>query len=137
MVELQMVKRMARRGLLLAPLVVVALWMANGSEYALSGAIGMALTLGNLYLSAFIIGGVAERNPMLLMPAAMATFVLGLLLLTGVVLILRAADIGYFPVTGFTLIGSHLLLVLWESAGAYDKIPQQNPPTNNPMKARS
>ena len=122
MIELQMVRRMAVRGVLLSPLVIGGLWLWEGSRYAFSGAAGMAMTLLNLWISARIIGAVAEKTPKLLLPVAMATFVLGLLMLTGIALILRSTDAVYFPVTGFTLIGTHLGLVLWEAAGAYEKI---------------
>jgi hypothetical protein len=121
-IELQMVRRMAYRGLLVSPLIIGGLAVWNGTEYAFSGAVGLAMTLLNLWISARIIGGVAERSPKLLLPAAMATFAFGLLLLTGIALALTATDAVYFPVTGFTLIGSHLGLVLWEAAGAYRKV---------------
>jgi hypothetical protein len=122
LIEVQMVRRMIVRGLWLAPVLVIALWLVDGPRWALSGAIGLAMTLANLWLAARIIGGVAERSPQLLFPAGIATFALGLLLLTAVALGLRAADVVYFPVTGLVLIGSHLLLVLWEAAGAYRHI---------------
>jgi hypothetical protein len=119
-IELQMVRRMAFRGLLIAPLVIAVLAAFGGVRYGVSAAAGLAMTLLNLWLSGRIIGGVAEKNPELLLPAGLATFTLGLLLLTGIALGLRAADLVYFPVTGIVLVGSHLLLVLWEAAGAYE-----------------
>jgi hypothetical protein len=118
-IELQMVRRMAFRGLLMAPFVIAVLAAFGGVRYGVSAAAGLAMTLLNLWLSGWIIGGVAERNPDLLLPAGLATFTLGLLLLTGIALGLRAADLVYFPVTGIVLVGSHLILVLWEAAGAY------------------
>jgi hypothetical protein len=124
-IELGMVHRMARRALLVSPLVIaaVALFAVIRDEdalvWALSAAVGFVLTLGNLWLAARIIGGVAENNPTLLLPAAMISFALGLALLTGVAFLLRTTDAIYFPVTGFTLIGAHLVLVLWEAARAY------------------
>jgi hypothetical protein len=121
-IELQMVRRMATRGLLIAPFVVIAVALFGGTRYGLSAAVGIALTLLNLWLSGWIIGGVADKSPELLLPAALATFTLGLLLLTGIALGLRAADLVYFPVTGVVLVGSHLLLVLWEAAGAYGHV---------------
>jgi hypothetical protein len=121
-IELRMVRRMIVRALWLGPIVVTALWIFGSPRWALSGAIGLAMTLGNLWLAALILGGVAERSPQLLLVAAMATFVLGLLLLTAIALALRAADIVYFPVTGLVLVGSHLVLVLWEAAGAYGHV---------------
>ena len=87
MIELQMVRRMVLRALAIAPIVIGALWIAGGTEYALSAAIGIGLTILNLWLSARLIGAVADRNPQLLMPVAMATFMLGLLVLTGIALL--------------------------------------------------
>ena len=119
MIESQMVHRMILRGLFISPLVIAALAAFGGIRYGVSGGAGLAMTLLNLWLSGRIIGGVAEKNPQLLLPAGLATFTLGLLLLTGIALGLRAADLVYFPVTGLVLVGSHLLLVLWEAAGSY------------------
>ncbi|MFN2589110.1 MAG: hypothetical protein ABR613_13475 [Actinomycetota bacterium] len=131
MIELQMVGRMARRALFLTPVLVVILWLVDGPKWGLSGAAGVAMTLGNLWLSAKILGGVAERTPKLILPAGLATFMLGLFLLTMVALALQALDLVFFPVTGFTLVGCHLLLVLWEAAGAYQKVET----TTNPRGA--
>ena len=128
MIELQMVKRMTLRALAVAPVVVGALWIWGGSRYGLSAVIGIAMTILNLWLSGRIIGGVAEKSPQLLMPAALATFMLGLFVLTAIALALRGAEVVYFPVTGFVLIGSHLLVVLWEAAGSY-KTPDARPST--------
>lgn len=126
MIEAQMVKRMAVRALFLGPVVVVALGAWGGWEWALSAAVGLVMTIGNLYLSARLIGGVAERSPHLLLPVGLAAFTLGLALLTGITIGLKAIDAIYFPVTGFVLIGSHLLLVLIEAAGAHDKVAPNN-----------
>lgn len=114
-----MVGRMARRALVLTPVLVAVLWLVGGPEWGVSALAGVAMTLGNLWLSAKILGGVAERTPKLLLPAGLAAFMLGLMLLTLVAVGLRELDVVYFPVTGFTLIGTHLGLVLWEAAGAY------------------
>ncbi len=124
MIEVQMVRRMTKRALILAPIVVAVLALFGSSTWALSAAVGVAMTLGNLWLAARIIGGVAEHNPQLLLPAALAAFALGLAALVGVSLALRGADLIYFPVTGFVLIGTHFVLVLWEAAGAYGKTVQ-------------
>jgi len=122
-----MVRRMVVRGLYVAPFLIAALWIFNGATWALSGGIGLAMTLGNLLLAARIIGGIADRNPRLLLAGAMVAFSLGLAVLTGIAFALRALDFGYFPVTGFTLIGAHMVLVLWEAAGAYKLNPKNAP----------
>ena len=119
MIELSMVKRMTVRAAFLAPILLVALYLLGDFTYVVSGLVGLAMTLGNLWLAARLIGGVAENKPELLMPVGMATFALGLILLTVISYVLDRADVIYFPVSGFVLIGSHLVLVLWEAAGAY------------------
>ncbi|MPZ69029.1 MAG: hypothetical protein GEU71_05815 [Actinobacteria bacterium] len=119
MIELQMVYRMAKRGAILAPLVVAPFLIWGGPDAGISAAIGIAMALLNLLLSARIIGGVAENSPKLLLPAAMAAFMLGLGVLTAIAFGLEALDFVTFKVTGLVLIGSHLGLVLWEAARAY------------------
>ena len=114
-----MVGRMVKRGLLAAPVVIAVLWLVGGSGWALSAAIGLAMTIGNLWLAARIIGGIAEKNPKLLLAAAMMAFTLGLAVLTAIAFALQSIDLVTFEVTGITLIASHLVLVLWEAARAY------------------
>ena len=126
MIEAQMVRRMAIRALFIGPVVVGALGAWGGWLWAFSAVVGLVLTIGNLWLSARLIGSVAERSPHLLLPVGLGAFTLGLALLTGITIGLRAIDAIYFPVTGFVLIGSHLLLVLVEAAGAHKKVPHSN-----------
>ena len=116
-----MVGRMAKRGVVLAVVVAAVLWAWQGPFYAWSSLVGSALTVGNLWLSARIIGSTAENNPQMLLPVGLATFTAGLLLLTAISAVLMFADVIYFPATGFTLIGMHFALVLSEAAGAYKK----------------
>ena len=114
-----MVKRMTVRALFLAPALAAGLFLWGGSDYLVSGLIGLAMTLANLWLAARLIGGVAESNPKLLVPVGLAAFALGLILLTVISVVLDRAGVINFPVSGFVLIGSHLVLVLWEAATAY------------------
>lgn len=137
MIELQMVRRMTLRALAIAPAIVAALWLWNGSRYGISAIIGIGMTILNLYLSGLLIGKVADSKPELLMPAALATFMLGLLVLTGIALLLRTTDTVYFPVTGFVLIGSHLLVVLWEAAGNHNRVQTPGSTSGTAMKVRS
>lgn len=137
MIELQMVRRMILRGAGLAPVVVAGLWVFGGPLWALSGAVGLAMALANLWFSARIIGGVAENNPQLLLPAGMTAFAVGLAVLTGIALALRAADVVFFPVTGLSLIGAHLVLVLWEASGAYARSDANDPVLGDAADVRS
>jgi hypothetical protein len=124
-IELGIVHRMTRKGLLVAPVLVAVLWIWGGPEAALSGAVGLAMAVANLWLAARIIGGVADNNPGLLVAAGLLALALGLAALTAVALGLQALEMVSFPVTGFTLIGAHFVLVLWEASGAYSvkKVP--------------
>ncbi|MEA2433752.1 MAG: hypothetical protein QOG54_1209 [Actinomycetota bacterium] len=121
-----MVKRMIIKGVIVAPFLVAALWIWNGSEYALSGAVGLALTMANLWIAGKLIGTIAERNPKLLLAAAMLAFMLGLGVLSIAALALKATDVVYFPVTGVTLVVSHLVLVGWEAALTYKIDPKKS-----------
>ena len=119
MIELGMVRRMARRGALTAPLVLAVGWIIAGPEGALSAGVGIAMALGNLWFAARVLGGVADKSPSLMLGAAMLAFAGGLAALTAVAFGLRATELVSFPITGFTLIGTHLVLVLWEAARAF------------------
>ena len=119
MIEMQMVVRMAKRAMFLTPILVVALWILGGPVWALSGAVGVAMTLANLWAAARIIGGVADNNPTLLLVAAMVAFTLGLALLGAIAFGLQALEIVDFPVVGFTLMATHMVLVISEAGAAF------------------
>ncbi len=121
MIETRMARRMAARAVVVAPFVVAALWFWGGSEYAVSAGVGMAMAVGNLLLAARIIGGVAENRPQLLLAAAMGAFAFGLAVLTAIAFLLEAKALVDFRITGLTLVGAHLGLVLWEASGAYER----------------
>jgi hypothetical protein len=121
MIELEMVRRMTIKAVIAAPILLAALWVLGGPRYAWSGAVGLVMTLVNLWLSARIIGGVAENNPSLLLVAGLAAFGLGLALLTGIAFLLETRDLVFFPVTGLVLVAGHLILVLWEASSAYGR----------------
>ncbi len=124
MIELAIVKRMIRRGVILAPIVIAALFAAGGMEWGLSAAIGMAFAILNIWVMARLIGGMAENRPELLTVAGFAAFILGLALLAVVAVVIKRIESLYFPVTGLVLIGAHLVLVTWEAADAFLKLPK-------------
>lgn len=140
MIELQMVYRMAKKGLLISPFVVLPFFIWGGVDAGVSALIGIAMALLNLVLAARIIGGVAENKPGMLLPAAMIAFMLGLAVLVAIAFGLEALDFVTFKITGLVLIGTHLGLVLWEAASAYP-VKKVSPSTKNAshdaLKARS
>jgi hypothetical protein len=122
MIELAMVRRITIKATVAAPPLLACLWVLGGPRYAWSGAVGLVMTLANLWLAARIIGSVAEKNPSLLLVAGLAAFGFGMALLTGIAVLLETRDVVFFPVTGLVLVGGHLILVLWEASGAYDRV---------------
>ncbi|MDQ3751447.1 MAG: hypothetical protein M3333_00945 [Actinomycetota bacterium] len=134
MIEVQMVARMVRRGIWLAPALGAILWLLGGPLYARSGVAGLGMALLNLWLSARLIGGVADRDPQMLLIVGLATFVFGLILLTCIALVLNAMDLVFFPVTGASLVGTHLVLVLWEASGGSGNGPAHASTTRAPTR---
>ena len=130
MIELQMARRMALRGLACATLLVVFLWAAAAPGAAASGAIGIAMTVANLWLSGRLIGGIAESNPHLLAAAGLGALLATLGAFTALALALRSVDVLSFRVAGLTLVGGHLVLVLWETVRTL--APLEPRPTNPP-----
>ena len=117
-----MVRRMIRRGLLFAPLVIATLWVMGGPRYGAAAAAGIALTLANLWCAGRIIGGLAENRPELLVVGAIAALVVGMGFVVVGLLVLRSIEYIDLTVAGLVLIGSHLGVVIWEAADAFLKI---------------
>lgn len=122
MIELTMVRRMTRRGLVLALPALAALYLAGGAELAVSAAAGIALTLANLWLAGRVIGGIAENRPDLLVVGGMAALAVGMGLVVGGLIALRAIDFFDLAVSGLVLIATHFVVVVWEAYDAFLKI---------------
>lgn len=123
MIELAIVRHMMVRGALLAPILLVVLLAIEGPEAALSGAIGVGLTLLLLWLSGRIIGGLAENRPDLLMIGAIAAMAASLLAAGVALVALERVDFVDFRVAALTLVASYLVLITWEAADRFLKLP--------------
>jgi hypothetical protein len=136
MIELEMVRHMVKRGLLLTPVVVLAALVLAGPEGAASAALGLAITIVNLWVGGRILGGLAENRPELLLPGAMVALVLAT---GGALFALQRLDFIDFPVTAITLVGSHLALVTWEAADRLLRLPaeEKKTPTSDALRTRS
>lgn len=133
-----MVQRMVRRGALLTPLVVLAAGVVGDQMTAGAAAIGMALALLNLFLAGRVIGGIAENAPHLLVPAAMAMLLMGLITVVISGVLINRVDSLSFAVTGLTMVGAHMTLVVSEAAGSLLKIPnKEDISTTDPQGIRS
>jgi hypothetical protein len=139
LIELKVVRRMLVRGLIVGPLAVLVAWVLGGSSVGIGAALGTGLALANLYLAGRIIGGIAENAPHLMLPGAMAAFMLGMVLLVLIAVLFKAVG-GWSPTAaGIALIAAHLVLVMWEAANHLLKMPQeeQSQPVSGSAPLRS
>ena len=126
MIELKVMRRMLLRGILLAPLATALAWFIAGPSVGLGVLVGIALALGNLYLAARIIGGIAENAPHLMLPGALAAFMIGMFALVLIAMPLRSLQGWDAAAAGIALIATHLLLVMWEAATHLLKMPEED-----------
>ena len=123
MIELAIVRHMVVRGALLAPILVLVLLAVAGLEAALAGAIGLGLTLLLLWLSGRILGGLAENRPDLLLVGAMVAMAVSLAGAGVALVALERVDFVDFRVAALTLVVSYLVLIIWEAADKFLKLP--------------
>lgn len=114
-VEAQVAADMARRMVPVLPVLVVVAGLIWGADGAISAALAVVLVLGNLALSAALLGWAARISLALLMAAALGGFILRLVLLTAVVYAVK--DQGWVDIValGITLAVTHVGLLIWET----------------------
>ena len=134
-----MVRRMVVRGLIITPVVVLALLALAGPEGALSGAIGLAITVVNLWVGGRILGGLAENRPDLLLAGAMVALLVAFATTGGALFALKQVDFIDFQVVAITLVASHLVLVTWEAADRLLRLPaaESKKPHSDAVRTRS
>lgn len=114
-VEAQIAVDMAKRVLPVLPVIVLVAGLIWGADGAASGAFAVALVLGNLALSAVLLGRAARISLALLMVAALGGFALRLFLLVAIVWLVKDQPWVDITALGFTLIVTHLGLLVWET----------------------
>ena len=114
-VERQVAADMIRRSLPALPLLVVGAALIWGLAGALSASYAIALVLVNFTVSAVALAWAAPRSLVALMAVALFGFLIRLgLLATAVLLVKDAWWVELVPL-GFTLIVTHLGLLIWEA----------------------
>ncbi len=114
-VERQVVWDMIRRSLPGLPVLVAAAALFWGVAGALSAAFAIVLVLVNFLLAATLLAGAARISTILLAVAAMGGFVVRLALLTVAVLAVKDQWWVELVPLGFTLVLTHLGLLVWEA----------------------
>ncbi|MEO6120734.1 MAG: ATP synthase subunit I [Acidimicrobiales bacterium] len=113
-VEREVVADMARRGLPLCGLLIVAGAVGWGAAGAVSAAAAVALVLVNFVAAAALLGWAAGVSSQALMGAALGGFVLRLGLLVVAITVLKGQSFVAWPPLAISLLVSHLGLLLWE-----------------------
>ena len=137
-VEAQVAGDMAKRMLPVLPFLVLVAGLIDGLDGAASSAFAVVLVLGNLVLSAAILGRAARISLALLMAAALGGFALRLFLLTAIVWAVKDQSWVHIPTLGFTLVVTHLGLLIWETrhVSASLAYPGLKPTPNQPAGGR-
>jgi hypothetical protein len=114
-VERQVAFDMARRSLFVAPVFIAVGSLIWGVHGGVSAAVGLALAVGNLLLAATMMSWAAKVSLVVMAATALGGYIGRLVLLTVVVLAIRNQSwVSWIPLM-FTLVLTHLGLLIWET----------------------
>jgi hypothetical protein len=105
---------LARRALLVTPLVLVGTGVLFGTAGVAGAAIGLGLVALNFLASASVIGWAAQRSHAAVMGSVLGGYIVRLGVILGVVLALDSVSWVNIPVLVVTIAVTHLALVTWE-----------------------
>ena len=105
---------LARRALLVTPVVLLGTGLLWGAAGAASAAIGLAIVASNFLASASVIGWSARRSHAAVVGSVLGGYVVRLCVILGVVLALQRVSWVNVPVLVVTIAVTHLALVTWE-----------------------
>jgi hypothetical protein len=113
--EAEIARDIARRGLMVAPVLVAAGAIGWGVDGALSAAYGVGIVVANFLISAAMLTWAGRISVALVMGAAMFGYLVRLGLVAAAVLVVKdMAWVELVPL-GLTLIITHLGLLFWET----------------------
>lgn len=113
--EREIARDIVRRGLLVAPLIVLVLGLVRGWAGALGAAIALGVVCANFLASAWVIDRLAKLGPNALFAGVMVGWIMRMTVVVVVLLVCKNSDAIDFPVLGFTIFGTHLGLLFWEA----------------------
>ncbi len=112
--EVKVTRDMVRRGLIVAPVLILVCGFVWGIDGAYSSAYGIALVLVNFALAAAIVAGTARISLGLMMGGVLFGYLIRLGLILLAVLLVKDAGWISLPALGATIIVTHLGLLVWE-----------------------
>jgi hypothetical protein len=110
----QVGRDLVKRGIIVAPLLMVVGLLIWGSDGFWSVGYGVALIVVNFALSAFLIASTARISLSLMMAAVLFGFLIRLGVIFAAVWVVKDADWMQFVALGITIIVTHLGLLFWE-----------------------
>jgi len=115
-VEAGLARHIARRAIVVGPLVVAVAWIARGADGAVAAAIGVAIVVGNFLLSGLMLSAAATISLTLYHAAALIGFLLRLVLITVVMLLVAHLFEIDRIAFGVAAVVSYLVLLTLEAA---------------------
>lgn len=112
--EAQIGRDLVRRGLVVAPLLVAASWLAWGSTGAWSSAYGVALVLTNFIVAAGLIALAARVSYAMMLGAMLFGYLVRLALVALAIYLVRNAAWVDLVALGITVVVTHTGLLFWE-----------------------
>ncbi len=113
LVEREVALDIVKRGLLVAPLVLLVA-SVRGWDGVASAAIALAIVLVNFLAAAAIMTRAAKSGPTAIGAAALGGYVLRLAVIVVALVVLRHQPWIDLPTLGIAIVGTHLGLLVWE-----------------------
>lgn len=113
-VERDIARDLVKHGLLLAPVVILVAGIVSGWDGTASAAIAFAIVILNFTLAAVSVGWAAKISPVMVGGVALGGYIVRLALILIALVGLRHVSWIVLPWLGFTLVGTHLVLLFWE-----------------------
>jgi predicted Na+-dependent transporter len=114
-IEAVLASHIARRAVVVGPILVAIFWITRGAEGALAAAFGVVLVVANFLLAGAMLSVAAKISPALYQATALLGFFLrfGLMTLT-VILVLRLTDLDRLAF-GLAAVAAYIVLLAWET----------------------
>jgi hypothetical protein len=114
-VEREIALDLVRRSVFVAPIVLAAGALVAGVNGVVSVAIALGVVAANFLVSAFSVGWAAKVSPQAVGAAAAVSYVVRLAAIFVVLFLLKNQSWIDLKVLGFSIVGTHLALLLWET----------------------
>ncbi len=114
-VEREIAFDLVRRSAYVAPIAVGAGALVAGVNGAISVAIAVVIVAGNFLISAWAVGWAANVSPQAVGGASVVSYIFRLAAIFLALFLLKDQSWIDLKVLGFSLVGTHLALLLWET----------------------